>query len=220
MCGRFIRTATAEELAEEFDIETVESELQPSYNIAPSQEIAVVFKSEKITLRPMRWGLIPSWAKDESIAQNLINARAETLAQKPSFRNAFKKSRCLIPANGFFEWKKIGASKMPMFIRLKSNRLFAFAGLCEQWKNSEGKTIHSCAIITTEPNSLMQSIHNRMPAILHKKDYARWLDKAADVERLSALLAPFDAEAMRASRVSTAVNSPRNNSPECIAELQ
>jgi putative SOS response-associated peptidase YedK len=165
----------------------------------------------------LRWGLIPSWAKDPSMGDRMINARAETVAEKPSFRRALQKRRCLVLADGFYEWRKEGKTKTPMYIRLRSHEPFGFAGLWETWKSPEGEAIHSCTVITTTPNSLMESIHNRMPVILSREGESSWLDRAIETpERLLPLLIPYSANAMEAYAVSSMVNNPRNDAPACI----
>jgi putative SOS response-associated peptidase YedK len=195
--------------------------MQRRFNIAPGQTIAAVPNNGNNRLDFFVWGLIPSWAKDPQIGNKMINARAETLAEKPSFRNAFKRRRCLILADGFYEWKSEELNgrtiKIPMYIKLKDNRPFAFAGLWETWQASDGSEIRSCAIITTEPNAFLQKIHNRMPVILPESDYSPWLDpKEADPVSLQKYLKPYPAEAMVAFPVSRRVNDPANDSVECI----
>ncbi len=218
MCGRFTNQSDPAQLQMEFNLEEVPAEVQPSYNIAPTQEIlTVVQRDGQNVLEGMRWGLIPSWAQDPSIGARMINARAESVAEKPSFKRPLKSQRCLIVADGFYEWRQTGSQKIPMFIRLKSKHPFGFAGLYDRWKSEEGKWITSCTILTTTANELMQPIHQRMPVILPKKDYKKWLDPAnQDLDGLVSLLKPFEANKMVAYQVSPLVNSPRNNSPECI----
>jgi putative SOS response-associated peptidase YedK len=194
----------------------------PRYNIAPSQPVAVVANDGLNKLDFFTWGLIPSWAKDPSIGNRMINARAETLAEKPSFRNAFRRRRCLVLADGFFEWQKIQEPgnrlrKQPMYIRLADGRPFAFAGLWESWNNSDGSNILSCTIITTQPNELIASIHDRMPVILPEQRYAEWLQPGeANPANLARLLMPYQASQMTAFPVSTMVNSPANDLPDTI----
>ncbi len=217
MCGRFSLKSTIKAIEDEFSIETSDIDFQPRYNIAPTQNIAAIIKDETRKLTALRWGLIPSWAKDTAIGNRMINARAETLLEKPSFKDAFKKRRCLIIADGFFEWKKIGQEKIPMYIYLKDENLFTFAGIWETWRSTDGKAIHSCAIITTSPNEFMSSIHNRMPVILSSKDRDAWLDTSNQTEKnLIDLLKPYPSEAMDAYPVSKIVNSPLNDIPDCI----
>ena len=168
----------------------------------------------------MRWGLVPHWAKDPKIGYKMINAKSETLAAKPSFRTAYRKRRCLILANGFFEWKKEGKEKIPTYIFLKCQEPFAFAGLWESWRAPSGDSVRSCTIITTEPNSFMEPIHNRMPVILPDEAEALWLDPLTeDPDILSSLLVPFPAESMESYPVSALVNSPKNHGPDCITPV-
>jgi putative SOS response-associated peptidase YedK len=222
MCGRFTLRTPARDLVEVFEL-LREPELTPRFNIAPTSQVAVVRQVGNFReLSSMRWGLVPPWSKDPKAGLPLINARAETLATKPAFRSAFKRRRCLIPADGFYEWQKIAGAKVkqPLYIRFAKDRPFAFAGLWEKWHNDEGSTLESCAIITTEPNDVMRPIHDRMPVILPDEEYARWLDsKNEDVEELQELLRPYPAEEMAAFPITTFVNSPRNDGPECIAKL-
>ncbi|MCI0487152.1 MAG: SOS response-associated peptidase [Blastocatellia bacterium] len=215
MCGRFVRESTIPDIAEAFGIENVSSDLEPSYNIAPTQMIAAIIDDGQKQLVEVRWGLIPSWAEDPAIGNRMINARAETVTEKASFKNAFKKRRCLIVADGFYEWKKEGDSKRPVFIRLKSRRPFGFAGLYENWTSPLGEQITSCAIITTEPNDLMRTIHQRMPVIVPKDKEDLWLAGGDEADML-ALLTPYSSEEMEAYGVSRKVNSPANDSPDCI----
>ncbi len=222
MCGRFTLTTDPKKVSEAFNGIEVPSEIPPRYNIAPSQPIAVVANNNPQRLEFFRWGLIPSWAKDPKIGNRMINARAETLAEKPSFKTAYKRRRCLIPADGFYEWRRspVGKTKIPMYIKLHNDELFAFAGLWELWQGPDGSDILSCTIITTSPNELVAEIHNRMPVILPPESYGPWLDPAEQrPEELDALLKPFPAAQMMAHRVSTTVNNPRNDSPECITPV-
>jgi putative SOS response-associated peptidase YedK len=223
MCGRFTLTIDPAQLRDAFSWLHVpeEANFTPRYNISPTQPVAVVPNDGKNRLDFYTWGLIPSWAKDHSIGSKLINARGETVAEKPSFRNAFKRRRCLILADGFYEWKANadGKGKTPMYIRLASGQPFAFAGLWEWWTppGGEGSEIRSATIITTEPNSLMATIHNRMPVILPPEAYEAWLEPAEQrPEKLLPLIRSYPAEAMTAYPVSRMVNSPANDRPECI----
>ncbi len=222
MCGRYTLKATPEVVADEFHFEEL-SDLKPRYNIAPSQLVACVRVTSGSTTREggmLRWGLIPSWAKDPAIGVKLINARAETVAEKPSFRKSFKQRRCLVLADGFYEWQKEGRVKQPYYIRLKSERPFAFAGLWDHWASADGKTIETCALLTTEPNALMAPIHNRMPVILNPDTYDDWLDPdQQDVARLATLLGSYPAEEMVANPVSRLVNNARFDDPRCIEAL-
>ncbi len=219
MCGRFTQTATTAIIAEQFGV-TAPSHLQPRYNIAPSQPIAVIRIEPDRTTRTLvmlRWGLIPSWAKDPKIGNQCINAKAETVAEKPSFRAAFKKRRCLVVATGFYEWQVQGRTKQPMWIGLQSQRPFALAGLWEQWTPADGEPLETCSIITTEPNGFMAKIHNRMPVILAPASYDQWLDPTFQhIEPLKALLRPYLGEELKAYPVSTLVNNPRHDVPQCL----
>ena len=218
MCGRFVRKLYAETIADEFDVDEVEAELAPSYNVAPSQQVAVVVIGEKKRLVAMKWGLIPAWSDDPSIGNRLINARAETVAEKPSFREAFMRQRCLVIADGFYEWQKHGRSRQPYFIHLRGERPFGFAGLYDLWTSPEGELIKTCTIITTEPNEIMRTLHDRMPVILPKQFEDVWLDPYnADHASLIQMLAPYSNNEMGMHTVSPLVNSTANDSPECIA---
>ena len=224
MCGRFALYADYEVILERFDIGQDafgELDYKPSFNIAPSQEVAAVVSDRKQNrLGKLKWGLIPPWAKEAKVGYKMINARAETASEKPSFRNAFKKKRCLIVADSFYEWKKEENTKTPMLIHLKSGEPFAFAGLWESWTSPEGETVHSCSILTTKPNELMASIHDRMPVILSKEAEKIWLDpKVQDIDLLESLLVPFDEGELEAYQVSSEVNSPKNNHPELIRKI-
>jgi putative SOS response-associated peptidase YedK len=221
MCGRFTLTADLEQLEERFSFRAHNLSFRPRYNIAPSQQVLTLIGAEERRAELLRWGLIPAWAKEPSIGDRMINARAETVAEKPSFRRALQKRRCLVLADGFYEWQKEGKKKTPMYIALKSHEPFAFAGLWETWKSPEGETIQSCTIITTTPNSLTASIHNRMPVILPREAESVWLDRSLeDSQVLVPLLAPYAAEAMEASAVSPLVNSPRNDTAKCIEPVE
>jgi putative SOS response-associated peptidase YedK len=215
MCGRFTLRSPASRVAEAFALQEP-VELRPRYNIAPSQMVAAVrLEADERRLVQLKWGLIPSWADDPAVGYKMINARSETVASKPSFRSAYKSRRCLIVADGFYEWQKAGAKKQPFHVRLKGGSPFAFAGLWERWKRDE-QEIESCTIITTEANELMAPIHNRMPVIVAPDDYQLWLDTASALDRLPELLKPYPAAGMEAYAVSTTVNNPRNDVPECV----
>jgi putative SOS response-associated peptidase YedK len=224
MCGRFTLTATVDQLIDRFDIEYFleQEDFQPSYNIAPSQSVlAVINNGRHNKMGFLRWGLIPPFAKDMSIGHKMINARSETLLEKPSFRTAYKKKRCLIIADSFYEWKRLDdKKKIPMRIKLKSEELFAMAGLWENWKSPEGKSIFSCTVITTSPNNLVGDIHDRMPVILRPEDEKIWLDPSInDTNRLEKLMVPLDEDLMEVYEVSSLVNSPKNNSSELIQRI-
>jgi putative SOS response-associated peptidase YedK len=219
MCGRFTQTASPAVIAQQFSV-TVPPLFTARYNIAPTQPVAAIRIEPGTTTRQLvllRWGLIPSWAKDPKIGHQCINAKAETAAEKPSFRAAFKARRCLVIATGFYEWQVQGLRKQPMWIGLKSHGPFAFAGLWEHWRPPEGADIESCTILTTEPNELLRPIHNRMPVILAPTAYDQWLDPTfQQTEPLKALLRPYSGEDLIAYPVSTLVNNPRHDVPQCL----
>lgn len=222
MCGRFTLFATPIEIAERFDVPLTFFDLyEKSYNIAPSHHILAVINSgleQRAGL--LRWGLIPSWSKDEKIGYKMINARAETIDEKPSFKQAFMKRRCLIIADGFYEWKRQNDSKQPMRITLRNQQLFAMAGLWEKWQNPDGESIYSCAVITTKANELVSDIHDRMPVILREQDEQIWLSRnIEEVKLLKDVLLPYNATDMNAYPVSSLVNTPKNNSIELIGLL-
>jgi putative SOS response-associated peptidase YedK len=222
MCGRFTLTADPVDIKEAFPWLDVPAEIAPSYNVAPTQPIAVVPNTGENRLDFFVWGLIPSWAKDPSIGNRMINARGETLAEKPSFRAAYRRRRCLILADGFYEWAKQpgDSAKTPYYITLESQEPFAFAGLWETWYAPDGSEVKSATIITTEPNEKIAKLHNRMPVILPPETYERWLTPdEVKPEQLDPLLKPFPAAEMVFHPVSRYVNSPANNSPGCIAPV-
>lgn len=219
MCGRYVVSSPYKKLAKHFGVEPPEETPGKRYNAAPTQELPVI-TAESPTIEMMRWGLIPFWAKDKSIGTKLINARAETLVEKPSFRTSFRKRRGLVASDGFYEWKKTAHGKVPMFIHLASGEPFAIAGLWDEWNDPEsGATVRSFTIITTEPNEMMADIHNRMPAILRREDEKLWLDPHADEQELLYALRPFPAEEMEAWPVSTVVNNPKNDDPSLIEPM-
>ena len=236
MCGRFTQTQTPETLAAAFQL-SVLPQWQPRYNIAPTQPVATVLKTADSTERQfqhLRWGLIPAWAKDKTMGSRLINARAETVSEKPSFRAAFKKRRCLILADGFYEWQRQEGGKQPFYFRLQSGGPFAFAGLWECWQEKEESALAwpphrgiappkllTCTILTINANALMQQYHHRMPVILKPEDYDRWLDPALqNPAQLQPLLQPYRSDVMIAYPVSKIVNKPSNESPECLERLR
>ncbi len=221
MCARFVIKTPASEIASEFRVQEIFMDLLPSYNVAPTQKVPVVLDDGVYKLISCRWGLVPPWAKDMSFASRMINARAETVAEKPSFKKPFRNSRCLVVADGFFEWRKSGDRKIPVYITMKDEKPFGFAGLTSNWNSPEGEDICTCSIITTEPNSLLKAIHDRMPVIIDPGDRDGWLDPdLKDNEALLPMLKPFDPELMTAWEVSTEVNSPRNNSPDNIMPVE
>jgi len=218
MCGRFQLSVKGKQINERFNVEVFDEFYKPSFNCAPSQKLAVITNSEPGKLSFFKWGLIPFWAKDPKIGFKMINARSESITEKPAYKNAFKKRRCLIPANGFYEWQK-DANKTPFRIFLKSEELFAMAGIWEVWKDAEGKPIHTFSILTTSPNKLMESIHNRMPVILPLEYEQAWL-KEADEKVLKELLIPFDPKQMKAYPISKKVNLPTNNDVSIILPVE
>jgi putative SOS response-associated peptidase YedK len=211
-----------DDIVKAFDVQHVaaqaQSQLRPSYNVAPTQTVAVVLRPDGgNVLEEMVWGLIPFWAKERAIGSRMINARAETLAEKPSFKRPLATQRCLVVADGFYEWRKTEEGKVPMYIRMKSGQPFGFAGLYDTWTSPEGETVRSCTIVTTDANALVRPIHDRMPVILPKLAEAAWLDFAArPVGDLLALLRPYPAAELEAYAVSRLVNSPDHNAPELI----
>ena len=218
MCGRYSLISDISALQVRFDFDPPITPHTSRYNIAPTQNVLTVRAGDgRNVAEHMRWGLIPSWAKDMSIGNRAINARAETLAEKPMFRTALRRRRCLIPADGFYEWLRVGKAKQPMRILLTTGEPFAFAGLWETWTNPEGETIHSCTIVTTAPNDLMRPIHDRMPVILLPENESTWLDHSIeDASALNDLLSPYPPEIMEAYPVAPLVNSPTNDTPDVI----
>ncbi|MDF9408263.1 SOS response-associated peptidase [Pelotomaculum isophthalicicum JI] len=217
MCGRFTLSTDSDELRICFNLEE-NFDYTPQYNIAPGADVPVIVNNSggrKVSL--MRWGLVPHWAKDKKIGYKMINARAETVEQKPAFRDAFLRRRCLVPADGFFEWRKAGGKKYPMYINLPGKSLFAFAGIWDSWTAPDGIIINSCSIITTPANAFMSNIHVRMPAILAgEREYKVWLE--ADHVMAKELLQPYEG-ILTAYNVSTIVNSPGVNSPLCVEKI-
>lgn len=220
MCGRFNLITDAQALADFLELTTT-LELQPRYNIAPTQQIPVAREQEQgRTLDMLRWGLVPAWAKDEKTGYRMINARAETLSEKPAFRQAFRHRRCLIPATGFYEWKAGKAGKQPFHIRLNDGGLMAFAGIWEAWRDQAGRRLESCAIIVTVANDSVRPVHERMPVILGPADHPLWLSpEVSDPARLQPLLGPCPDEWLTLYPVSRRVNSPANDDPGCIAAV-
>ena len=217
MCGRYTLASPTERLAEEFGVDASSSELSPNYNVAPTQGVAAVLEEAgQRRLEVLRWGLIPPWADDPGIGSRMINARSETAPGKPSFRRAFRERRCLIPADGFYEWQRTNGAKQPYYIHMEDGRPFAFAGLWESWsKGGEGE-VRTCTILTTGANALVGEVHDRMPVILAHDAYDVWLDPASERDELTGLLAPYPEDEMEAYPVSRFVNSPSNNDPRCI----
>lgn len=223
MCGRY-RLSKRKQLAEEyFDVSSDLDDWIPRYNIAPTQPVPVIRqhpKEPRRDLSMMRWGLIPSWSKDASTAAKMINARSETAYQLPAFSDAIKRRRCLIPADGFYEWQKRGNAKQPYCFEVNDAELFAFAGLWDRWKNPSGEWIRSCSILTTRANAVTTPIHDRMPVILKRDDYNLWLDPGkTSVETVTDLLKPFDAHLMRLYPVSNRVNQAQIDDADCARPI-
>lgn len=219
MCGRYTLTRKEGEIAEHVAVQE-SLRFEPRYNIAPTQTVPVVVSDGDRTLRNLRWGLIPFWSKDISIGARMINARSETLSEKPSFRKLFEGRRCLVPADGFYEWVKTGGGKAPVRIRLATKGLFCFAGLWDSWRSPDGSELQSFTVITTTANELLRPVHDRMPVILKEKDFDLWLNPTERrKEALQPLLRSFQSEEMEYYPVSTLVNSPRNDDPKCIEPL-
>ena len=224
MCGRYRLTAKERWLSQYFNLSPEDVAWAARWNIAPTQEVATIRQDPrhpKRTFGLMRWGLIPYWAKDASIGARTINAMSETAAEKPAFRDPMRRRRCLVPADGFYEWQRGSAGKKQAFnIGMADNAVFAFAGLWDRWKNPEGKTIETCTILTTAPNALLADIHDRMPVILRPEDYDLWLDPGVtDPARITELLRPYDPRKMRKYPVSDFVNRTENEGPECAREV-
>ncbi|MBO8140637.1 MAG: SOS response-associated peptidase [Firmicutes bacterium] len=220
MCARYTLTDPGELLVRQFRLTALPPNYRPRYNIAPTQPVTVVLNGSRRRAATFRWGLIPAWAKDPSIGRRLINARAETVAVKPSFRHSLRRRRCLIPADGFYEWRDAGGRKQPVRVVPARRELMAFAGLWDRWQSPDGEEIYSCVIITTGANELLRPIHDRMPVILRPQDYDLWLDEGVqEPEAVLPLLRPCPSPELRAYPVSTYVNSPRNDGPACIAPL-
>lgn len=218
MCGRFVQSSPVERYARMFGVATT-VESTPRYNAAPTQPILAVrvAPSGRRELVPLRWGLIPAWSAGPDSRYSMINARAETVHQKPAYRDAFRRRRCLIPADGFYEWRQERSGREPYYIRLRDGEPFAFAGLWESWQQPDGERIDSCTIIVTEANELVRPIHDRMPVILPPESHSAWLDPDQhDPARLLPLLRPYPAQAMEAWRVSRRVNNPRHDGPDLI----
>jgi putative SOS response-associated peptidase YedK len=221
MCGRFVTIIPYEELKQIFDLIESDTRIEPRYNVAPTQQVAVVRSNgEHNVLTPMSWGLIPSWSKDASIASHTINARCETVAEKPSFRHAIKYNRCIIPTSGFYEWTHTDGKKTPHYIYLADRTPMNLAGIWEHWKSPEGQEIETFSILTTSSNSLIQPLHERMPVILQPADYGLWLSKNMhDPHELTRLYQTYPDDKMALHEVSNLVNNPKFDSPVCIAKV-
>ena len=220
MCGRFSQTQSGKAIAAAFNL-SAQPDPSPRYNIAPTQPVSAIAQPEETReFRIFRWGLVPSWSKDPKIGNRMFNARSETVAEKPSFRAPFKRRRCLVIADGFYEWLRDGKTKQPFYIQMNSESLFGLASIWDTWTGADGSYLETCTILTTEPNELMEPIHNRMPVIIHPEDYDLWLDPTVQIkDPLMHLLRPYEAEEMQAYPVSTVVNNARNESPECVEPL-
>lgn len=216
MCGRYTLALSFEEALAQLNLELPDFDFEPRYNIAPSQRLPIILNEAPQEVQLLRWGLIPSWAKDPKIGYKMINARAETLGQKPAFRQAFQQRRCLVPADGFYEWQKNYSGKHPHHIHLKDRSVMTFAGLWEIWKDAEGRPIRSFTVITTTPNTLMEPIHDRMPAIIPPEERPHWLAPDQDPELLQNMLRPYPTEQMAATPVSSKVGNVRNDNPSLI----
>jgi putative SOS response-associated peptidase YedK len=221
MCGRFTLEIPSETLAELFGL-AEHPVVLPRYNVAPTQRVPVIRESEgRNRLDYLQWGLIPSWAKERSVGYKMINARSETVAEKPSFRQALRYRRCLVPASGFYEWLREGKAKLPHYLQIRDNGPMVFAGLWESWKAPEGETVESCTILTTAANHLVAAVHDRMPVILHPDEYRTWLDRnLTDPAGLSRLFQPYPADLMEIRPVSPLVNSPKNDMAQLIDRVE
>ena len=224
MCGRYRLSRRKQIVEEYFDSVSGEEDWTPRYNIAPTQPVPVIRQNPTEPVRELslvRWGLIPSWANDPSVAAKMINARSETAATKPAFRDPLKSRRCLIPADGFYEWQKTGKAKQPYCFEVAEGELFAFAGLWDRWKDSSGNAVETCSILTTTPNAVTSALHDRMPVILDPDSYDLWLDPGmTDVRVVSEVLKPNDARLMRSYPVSTRINQVANDDEECSAPVE
>jgi putative SOS response-associated peptidase YedK len=226
MCGRYRLSRRKQIIEEHFDSVSGEKDWTPRYNIAPTQPVPIIRQHPKeprreLSLSLVRWGLIPWWAKDASGAARMINARSETAATLPTFRDALKARRCIVPADGFYEWQKAGKVKQPHCFEVEDGKLFAFAGVWERWKDAAGKAMETCAILTTTPNAVTSTVHDRMPVILTPDAYELWLDPGfADVAAICDLLKPYDARSMRCYPVSERINHFANDDAECCAPAE
>lgn len=224
MCGRYRLSRRKQIIEEHLDTADWQDDWSPRYNIAPTQPVPVVRQHPKEPIRQislMKWGLIPHWAKDASGAAGTINARSETAADKPAFRDPLKFRRCLIPADGFYEWKRTGSAKQPFCFEVNDGELFAFAGLWDGWKNAEGQWIKTCSVLTTVPNAVTATVHDRMPVILDRESYDLWLDPGMqNVAAISELLKPYDARLMRSYPISTRINHAANDDEDCSRPVE
>lgn len=224
MCGRSSLTKTEKELEERFNSTFYSEDLErynplPNFNVAPSHHHPVITNMDPNHFMPLRWGLIPFWAKDERIAYKMINARLETITEKPAYRNAVEKRRCIIPFDGFYEWKRDGKQKIPYRICTTNTEIFSVAGIWEQWKSPSGEDVFSFSVITRSPNEMMEKIHDRMPAILLPEQERLWINNELNTDEALSLLEPYPSEFMEAYQVSTRVGNVRNNDPELIQAI-
>ena len=220
MCGRYTLIADLGDLAQRFEFDGSDFSYDPGYNIAPTESVLTVRNAEGREAAFMRWGLVPFWAKDPKIGARMINARSETVAEKPAFRNALKKRRCLVLADGYYEWQKTPAGKRPFRIIMRSGEPFTMAGLWETWRDPQGSVVPSCTIITTTANDLLSPIHDRMPVILPREREELWLDTdIEDPDSLTGILTPYPDNGMDAYEVSTLVNYAGNDGPEVIVRV-
>jgi len=224
MCGRYRLSRRKQIIEEYFDTSPWDDDWSPRYNIAPTQPVPVIRQHPKEPVRQvstMRWGLIPNWARDASIASGTINAKSETASTKPAFRDPLKFRRCLIPADGFYEWKRTSTGKQPYCFEVNEGELFAFAGIWDGWRDGSGKWLKTCSILTTIPNAVTATVHDRMPVVLHPDNYDLWLDPGMqDVAAISELLKPYDARLMRCYAVSTRLNHVANDDEECSRPIE
>ena len=221
MCGRYTLTADAESIQLAFDLDDVSGWTHPRYNITPSQMVPVITNRDPKALTFVKWGLVPSWAKDPAIGNRMINARSETAAEKPSFRTAFKRRRCLIPADGYYEWTKRDGKKVPMYIKRTDREVFAFAGLWENWKQPDGSWLSTCAILTTEANEAIRPIHHRMTVMVEPEDYEIWLSQEELMPDVwLPMFAGCDPKHVSMYEVSTQVNKPANDNPTVISPVE
>lgn len=218
MCGRYAFFSPAEAVKRTFALDLL-PELAPRYNIAPTQSVAAlrVVEEGRRSLAMLHWGLVPHWAKERAIGNRMINARSETLAEKPAYRDAFRRRRCLVLADGWYEWQAAPGGKQPWFVRLRDPRPIAFAGLWEKWKDPAGELLESCTIVTCDASESIRKVHDRMPVVLPEESWDRWMDPAySDTDALSRILGPYEAKALRAWQVSRLVNAPKNEGPKLI----
>ena len=221
MCGRYSLHHRSERIVERFNLDGVLFEHEPRFNVAPGQIIPAIISREGKTLAGFKWGLVPHWAANPSIGNRMINTRAETLLQKPAFRETLERRRCLIPADGFYEWRKLPSGKQPVYIRREDGNLFAFAGLWEKWIGPDGQPLFTASIVTVRPNRIVSEVHDRMPAMLDQDHETQWLDwQRRGPEEILSLLRPYDDDLLEAFEVSRSVNRVENDSPELIMPIK